>query len=469
MTPREQTSQHFHALRAAMLASTVAAVAGLGVLVTGSVAIEPAVASVPALNPPTTAVLVPSAGSTLTGQSAVLDATASSSSSVISQVQFALTGGSYNQTVIGTATPTAYGYVLDWNIVNVAAGTYTLQSLATDGSGLSAYSAGVTITVSPTTQRVLPPSTAVVVPSSGATVGGTGALLDATASSASGLGITEVQFALTGGSYDQTVIGTAVPSAYGYLYSWNTTSVPDGTYTLQSAATDGAGLTAHSAGISIRVDNQPKTSVVVPATGTTVDALTTLDATASAPSGISITKVQFVLTGGAANQYDQTVIGTATATPFGYISSWVTPAVPDGTYTLQSVATDALGETSNSQPITITVQNNAITTVVVPTGGSTVSGNVVLDATASAPPGQGPITEVQFTAEGIQDGQPTYQVLGTATPTLYGWVFVLNTTSLPNGEYSLQSVATDAIGGGASNAVGITVDNNVVIAVPSPT
>jgi hypothetical protein len=100
-----------------------------------------------------------------------------------------------------------------------------------------------------------PPATAVIIPSNNATVSGTSATLDATASASYGVGISKVQFVLTGGSYNKTVIGTAGLTLYGYLYGWNTTSVPDGTYTLQSLATDGAGNTTYSAGITIKVGN----------------------------------------------------------------------------------------------------------------------------------------------------------------------------------------------------------------------
>ena len=100
-----------------------------------------------------------------------------------------------------------------------------------------------------------PPTTAVIIPSNGATVSGTAATLDATASASYGVGITKVQFVLTGGAYNKTVIGTAGLTLYGYLYGWNTTTVPDGTYTLQSLATDGAGNTTYSAPITIKVGN----------------------------------------------------------------------------------------------------------------------------------------------------------------------------------------------------------------------
>ncbi len=192
----------------------------------------------------TTAVIVPLTGADLSGTAATLDATASANAG-ISKVQFVLTGGSFNKSVIGTATLSQYGYIYSWNTTGVPSGTYTLQSLATDSVGNTAYSTGITVTVDNT-----PPSTAVIVPSTGADLSGTSATLDASASASFGVGITKVQFVLTGGSFNKSVVGTATPTQYGYVYSWNTTGVPGGTYTLQSLATDGAGNTAYSTAIT---------------------------------------------------------------------------------------------------------------------------------------------------------------------------------------------------------------------------
>jgi 4-amino-4-deoxy-L-arabinose transferase-like glycosyltransferase len=95
------------------------------------------------------------------------------------------------------------------------------------------------------------PTTAVLVPASGATLSGTAAL--AASASSYGFGITKVQFVLSGGSYSKTVIPTT--PAYSQLSRWNTTSIANGTYTLQSVATDGAGRSSYSPAITIKVDN----------------------------------------------------------------------------------------------------------------------------------------------------------------------------------------------------------------------
>ncbi len=163
-------------------------------------------------------------------------------------VQFALTGGSLNQTVVGTAMPTLYGYLFDLNTTTLPNGSYTVQSIASDTAGNSGSSVGVPITVDNP-----PPTTSVVIPSSGGTTVSGTTVLDASAADAGG--VAKVQFALTGGTLNQTVVGTATPTLYGYLLVLNTTTVPNGPYTLQSVATDSVGNTGYSPGVQITIDN----------------------------------------------------------------------------------------------------------------------------------------------------------------------------------------------------------------------
>lgn len=80
-----------------------------------------------------------------------------------------------------------------------------------------------------------PPATSVLVPSNGATVAGS-QVLDASGSSP--VGMASVNFGATGGTLSDQVIATGTLTYYGWVAQWNTTSVPNGTYTLQSVATD---------------------------------------------------------------------------------------------------------------------------------------------------------------------------------------------------------------------------------------
>jgi hypothetical protein len=96
-----------------------------------------------------------------------------------------------------------------------------------------------------------PPTTSVLIPSNGATVSGS-TLLDASASNA-----TSVEFQLFGGIYGffGPVLCTATPTIYGWLCSWNTTTVPNGSYLLSSLAFNSTGSAYAMGGVNITVNN----------------------------------------------------------------------------------------------------------------------------------------------------------------------------------------------------------------------
>jgi outer membrane protein assembly factor BamB len=98
----------------------------------------------------------------------------------------------------------------------------------------------------------------VLVPSNGSSVGGT-TVLDASATP--GVTVSGVQFELSGGSLSHQVVATATPTLFGWIADWDTTTVPNGTYTLQSIATATGPspflntTTVTSPGITVTVNN----------------------------------------------------------------------------------------------------------------------------------------------------------------------------------------------------------------------
>ena len=192
--------------------------------------------------PPTTNVVLPSSGASLSGGQ-YLDAVTSPS---VSKVTYELTGGSLNDQVIATATPTFYGWLAAWNTTTVPNGMYTLQSVATS-NGLTGTSPGISVTVDNS-----PPSTFLALPANDATLTG-GQYLDAGAS----VGVTQVTYEISGGPEDlvDQVISGSTPTIYGWIGGWNTTSVPDGMYTLQSVASYAGGVSGTSAPVTVTVSN----------------------------------------------------------------------------------------------------------------------------------------------------------------------------------------------------------------------
>jgi hypothetical protein len=291
-----------------------------------------------------------------------------------------------------------------------------------------------------------PPSTAVLVPSNNVTVSGTSVILDASASS----GVTQVEFEVTGGILSDSVIATATLTYYGWIASWNSNTVSNGTYSLQSVATSG-GSTVTSSGISITVGNAaPDVSIVLPSAGLTGSQ--ELEATAS----LGVSQVYFEVQYNTVHQCPITGpggngsfcrIGQATDTNAGWQYDWNTNSIPSGNFLLFAVASYPNGD-ANFAVAQIFVENPG-PSVVVPNNGSTVSGSQYLDCATPPAPG---FSFVQFWTGST--------LLGNASPTIYGWLYKWNTTSVANGTYSIFCSAAYPEGGSGQGAgISVTVAN----------
>jgi YVTN family beta-propeller protein len=230
-----------------------------------------------------------------------------------------------------------------------------VQSIGVGGDPRGISSDGTHVWVADYTEGAVseignPPSTAVVLPSNNATISGT-QYLDASASS----GVTTLVYEVSGGPSDlsDVQVATGTATIYGWLAAWRTTTVPNGTYSLQSVATSNGG-SGTSAPVTITVNNPtPSTDVVIPSNNATVSGTSqVLDAAASS----GVTQVQYEISGGTLTD---SVIATATPTIYGWIALWNTMGVADGTYTLNSVASYADGVSGTSPPISLTVDNPA--------------------------------------------------------------------------------------------------------------
>jgi Bacterial Ig domain len=199
------------------------------------------------------------------------------------------------------------------------------------------------------------PSTTVTIPTNNSTVSGTSQLLDAAASS----GASQVRYEITGGSRTDSVVATATPTYYGWLALWNTTTVANGSYNLQSVASFAGGVNVTSPAVAITVNNAPPSTIMLlPANGSTMDTTNSVAWDAVASPGV--TTVTFVATPTAPGFVPETI--PATPTIFGWVaiistggppcSGCVPISVP---LSIQSVAAYSGGTSGTSQPVNATL------------------------------------------------------------------------------------------------------------------
>src|SRR6185503_5396255 len=194
----------------------------------------------------------------------------------------------------------------------------------------------------------------------------------------------------------------------------------------------------------------PDVTVTAPADGGVV--FSSVDIVASASDNIKVAGVTFFL--------DDKALGAEdTAAP--YEVTWWTTDTTNGSHVLKAVARDGSGNQS-SNSITVTVSNDqAAPTVALtnPAAGTTVSGTVTLNATASD---DHEVFGVQFKIDGAplggEDGAEPYEA---------AW----DTLIASNGTHTLTAVARDASGKETTASVVVTVSNDgtaPAVAITSP-
>jgi outer membrane protein assembly factor BamB len=97
-----------------------------------------------------------------------------------------------------------------------------------------------------------PPETRILAPTDGATLSGGTTLRE---TSFDNVIVSKVEFHLTGGTFNDAILGVATPTGHGGYFGWDTTSVPNGRYKLNSVAYDGVGNVGRSPDVHITVRN----------------------------------------------------------------------------------------------------------------------------------------------------------------------------------------------------------------------
>jgi uncharacterized repeat protein (TIGR01451 family) len=271
---------------------------------------------------PSVSITSPTPGAIYAPSAAInITATASDSDGTISKVEI------YDgATLIGTA-PTLGGnqYQLSWTATS---GPHSLVAVATDNGNRTNTSDQVSIFVKGSGNISItgPAPNAVFDPSSNITV-----TANATGS------VSKVEF------FANSILLGEGSSGNPYSVTWN--NVPAGGYTLIAVVTDGSGAITTSAPINISVTNRPTVTIVSPTGGTSypLSSKVIVMATAQDSDGF-VSKVDFYANG--------SLVGTGSFIGQDrFTIDWT--SVPPGIYSLTAVATDNLGVTTTSAPITI--------------------------------------------------------------------------------------------------------------------
>ena len=339
----------------------------------------------------------------------VLQATATSSGSIISNVTY-MDGPSKIATV--SAGPS---YTYNWK--TATAGPHSLAAIAKDKTGATTTSATVAITV---TNDVAPVVTLTSPANGFSTLGPATISLAATAYS-SDSAVTSVAFYEDGVKKATTKVSP---------YQFALKGVAVGTHTFYAVATDALGVTGQSATatVNITADVPPTVTITSPANGTTsiLGAPIVLNATASSTDEPLATVTY---------EYGSppaTTVIAKTKAPFNY--TWKKAAL--GNYSITAVATDALGVTGTSIPVSVTVVPDQAPSVslVSPLPGANYVAPASVELVATASSSDTSITNVVF-----------YSAAGkiatvTKAPYVYDW------KPSGSGSFSVYAIVTDSVG-----------------------
>jgi hypothetical protein len=359
----------------------------------------------------------------------------------IAQVEFYLDSTVLLGTVPGA--PYTSGYNLLWNPQTAPGGVHTLAARATDTSGKVTFSAPVTVIVN------RPPTVTLTSPAEGSVLSGT---VLPTASVTDTTGVDHVRLQDEAGN----VLCTGYnPPDYGCF--WHTRSHPNGPIRVRFVARDEVGNEGSSAWVSFTLDNDfipPTVTLTAPSEGATVSGAVVLSADASDDRGV-VSKVEFLV--------DGYLMDTDTTAPFSV--TWTSTRILNGARTVVARAWDESGQSRDSAPVNITVDNDYVLPTVSFASpvveGATLAQTV--DVVINASDDRGVISKVVFSIPGE---------LAAQTFTSAPYVFSLNTRLFTNGPRTLTAEAYDAVGNMRRTSVNVTFDNDFTpptVSLTSPT
>jgi len=244
-----------------------------------------------------------------------------------------------------------YPYDSDWNTQNYEDGIHTINVRLTDGSGNSRMLYPVAVNVNNNgIPDETPPSVVIFSPAFEETVSGNVSII---ARASDIFGINRVEFFI-----DYNLVGNQTSiDGDSYIYNWETEeNFNDGQHVIYCIAYDNNENHTQSQPFTVYLDNidsePPYGYILSPSAGQTVDSTVSIQVVAS--DNIEVATVQVLINGAYVNEYaiNQTNY-------FEYL--WNTEnEIDDEQYQIYALIQDAAGNSFNTSPIDVTVNNNSI-------------------------------------------------------------------------------------------------------------
>ncbi len=243
---------------------------------------------------------------------------------------------------------------------------------------------------------------------------------------------------------DLTVSGNG--ALYGHLIC------PNGTATFSGNATAVGGLASERLAINgnatfeVRPDVPPTATIASPADGTVFVAPATVPlATNAADADGTVASVAY---------YEgEQQIGQSSTAPFAM--QWIN--VPSGVHHVIATATDNLGVSTQSDPVTVISDIPPVVSLQSPSSGALFAAPASIQLQAAASDADGTVTKVEFYQGTVKIGETTN------SPFQFTW------TNVASGNYAITAIATDNWGlSTPSMPVTIRVDNPPTVSITAP-
>ncbi|MFC1714214.1 two-component regulator propeller domain-containing protein [Candidatus Poribacteria bacterium] len=260
----------------------------------------------------------------------------------------------------------------------------------------------------------------------------------------------------------ETLIESPTPQQAGILFSWDTPSYPDGEYSIKLIVEDEVNEPAERR-LHVTLDNtSPIARILYPEDNQYVNGDLEIMGNAQDENFESYI-VKYAPNANPSDLEWQDIQGIAVEpVKDGVLRSWNTNTVDDGIYSLRLTVQDKAGRTSTARRI-ITIDNSRPAAKIDPRPDAFVKGGVVIEGTAN---------DTNFTLYRIEllQGQETVDTLiQSETRRQNGVLLNWDTSSYPDGKYSIKLTVEDEVGGTNQDTVPVTVDNTIPIAgITSP-